>query len=32
MQHIGKNIKRIRAEKGLIQQNITTLIAMHRSN
>lgn len=32
MQHIGKNIKKIREEKGLTQQNIATLIAMHRSN
>lgn len=32
MQHIGKNIKRIREEKGLTQQSIADLIAMHRSN
>lgn len=32
MQHIGKNIKRIREEKGLTQQSIAGLIAMHRSN
>jgi transcriptional regulator with XRE-family HTH domain len=32
MQHIGKNIKKIREEKGLTQQAIADLIAMHRSN
>jgi transcriptional regulator with XRE-family HTH domain len=32
MQHIGKNIKKIREEKGLTQQSIADLIAMHRSN
>ena len=32
MQHIGKNIKRIREEKALTQQSIAYLIAMHRSN
>ena len=32
MQPIGKNIKRIREEKGLTQQAIADLIAMHRSN
>ncbi len=32
MQHIGKNIKKIREEKGLTQQIIADLIAMHRSN
>ncbi len=32
MQHIGKNIKRIREERGLTQQSIADLIAMHRSN
>jgi transcriptional regulator with XRE-family HTH domain len=32
MQHIGKNIKKIREEKGLKQQNIADLISMHRSN
>ena len=32
MQHIGKNIKRIREEKGLTQQSIADLIAMNRSN
>lgn len=32
MQHIGKSIKRIREEKGLTQQTIAELIAMHRSN
>lgn len=32
MQHIGKNIKKIREEKGLTQQFIADLIAMHRSN
>ena len=32
MQHIGKNIKKIREEKGLTQQTIANLIAMHRSN
>jgi transcriptional regulator with XRE-family HTH domain len=32
MRHIGKNIKRIREEKGLTQQSIADLIAMHRSN
>ena len=32
MQHIGKNIKRIREEKALTQQSIADLIAMHRSN
>ena len=32
MQHIGKNIKIIREEKGLTQQSIADLIAMHRSN
>jgi transcriptional regulator with XRE-family HTH domain len=29
---IGQNIKRIREEKGLTQQSIAKLIAMHRSN
>ncbi len=32
MQPIGKNIKKIREEKGLTQQAIADLIAMHRSN
>lgn len=32
MQHIGKNIKRIREKKGLTQQSIADIIAMHRSN
>ncbi|MBP5984231.1 MAG: helix-turn-helix transcriptional regulator [Fluviicola sp.] len=32
MQHVGKNIKKIREDKGLKQQNIADLIAMHRSN
>jgi transcriptional regulator with XRE-family HTH domain len=32
MQHIGKNIKKIREDKGLTQQLIADLIAMHRSN
>lgn len=32
MQHIGKNIKKIREEKSLTQQAIADLIAMHRSN
>lgn len=32
MQHIGKNIKKIREDKGFTQQNIADLIAMHRSN
>lgn len=32
MQHIGKNIKKIREEKALTQQSIADLIAMHRSN
>jgi transcriptional regulator with XRE-family HTH domain len=32
MQHVGKNIKKIREEKGLKQQNIADLISMHRSN
>jgi|SRR5690554_4828199 len=32
MQHIGKNIKRIREDRGLTQQSIADLIAMHRSN
>ena len=32
MQHIGKNIKKIGEEKGLTQQSIADLIAMHRSN
>jgi transcriptional regulator with XRE-family HTH domain len=32
MQHIGKNVKKIREEKGLTQQSIASLIAMHRSN
>jgi len=32
MQHIGKNIKKIREERGLTQQSIADLIAMHRSN
>ena len=30
--NIGQNIKRIREEKGLTQQSIAELIAMHRSN
>ncbi len=29
---IGQNIKKIREEKGLTQQSIAELIAMHRSN
>jgi transcriptional regulator with XRE-family HTH domain len=29
---IGQNIKRIREEKGLTQQQVAELIAMHRSN
>lgn len=32
MQHVGKNIKKIREEKGLKQQTIADLISMHRSN
>lgn len=32
MQHIGKNIKRIREERGLTQQSIADLIAMYCSN
>ena len=32
MQHVGKNIKKIREEKALTQQAIADLIAMHRSN
>ncbi len=32
MQQIGKNIKKIREERGFTQQNIADLIAMHRSN
>jgi len=30
--NIGDNIKRIRAEKGLTQQQIADLVNMHRSN
>lgn len=32
MEHVGKNIKKIREDKGLTQQTIADLISMHRSN
>lgn len=32
MEHVGKNIKKIREDKGLTQQAIADLISMHRSN
>ncbi|WP_200869089.1 helix-turn-helix domain-containing protein [Bacteroides reticulotermitis] len=32
MEHIGKNIRKIREEKGYTQQEVADLISMHRSN